>query len=165
MRLMLCLGSLCAVVTAAASAAEFGPEVDRAINDCLDAARKERVGQISAWDVRWEGGLAFLVELVAQDNKVYAMRCEAGRIVKEERKTGTKRYEMLTTRHRVEEPQARQLAAAEYPGAEMNHMEYDLSWRGNPYYVYTYNLPDGRTASVSVNAVTGKIDRSSSERK
>ncbi|HZR01640.1 MAG TPA: PepSY domain-containing protein [Burkholderiales bacterium] len=162
----LLVGFAGALFTTTLSAAEFGPEVDRAINTCLDAARKQHVGQPTGWDLQWgPGGLAFLVELVAQDNRVYQMRCEAGNIVKEERKAGLKQYEMVSTRHRVEEPEARQTAAAEYNGGELTHMEYDLNWRGNPYYIYKFNLPDGRIATVSVNAVTGKIDRSNSDRK
>jgi len=149
----------------AVTAAEFGPEVDRAINQCLDAARQQQVGQVTEWDLDWENGLGFDVELVGTDNRVYGMRCEGGTIVKSERKAGNKKYEMLSTRHRVEEPDARQLAGAEYRGAELKRMKYELSWRGNPYYSYDFELPDGRTANVMVNAATGKIDKTSSERK
>ena len=109
--------------------------------------------------------IGFDVELVGTDDRVYGMRCEGGTIVKSERKPGNKKYEMLSTRHRVEEPDARQLAGAEYSGAELNHMKYELTWRGNPYYSYDFQLPDGRTANVKVNAATGKIYETSSKRK
>lgn len=166
MRLTLCLGLLGALAGTAASAAEFGPEVDRAINDCLDAARKTRIGQPTEWNLQWgAGGLAFIVELVSQDNRVYSLRCEGGSIVKEDHKAGNKKYDMLTTRHRVEEPAARKGAGSEYPSAEITRMQYDLNWKGNPYYIYSFNLPDGRIGTIYVNAITGKVDRSSTERK
>ncbi len=52
-----------------------------------------------------------------------------------------------------------------YPIAEVRKMEYDLSWKGKPYYTYEMLLNDGRDATVDVNAETGQIDRSKSERK
>jgi len=148
-----------------AAAAEFSPEVDRAIDACLEAARQQQVGQVTQWDLDWKSGLGFDVELVAPDNRVYRMRCEAGAIVKSDQKAGNKKYEMLSTRHRVEEKDTRQLAGAEFRGAELRQMKYELNWRGNPYYSYAFDLPDGRTGNVMVNAATGKVDRTSSERK
>ena len=44
-------------------------------------------------------------------------------------------------------------------------MKYDTSWKGRPYYTYEMVLNDGREASVDVNAETGLVDRSKSERK
>ncbi|MCC7549100.1 MAG: hypothetical protein IT532_15170 [Burkholderiales bacterium] len=153
------------LASGAAFAAEFGPEVDRAVNACLDAARQQQVGQVTEWELDWQNGLGFDVELVAPDNRVYRMRCEGGAIVKSEQKAGNKKYEMLSTRHRVEEPEVRELASAEFRAAELNRMKYELSWRGHPYYSYSFSLPDGRVGNVMVNAATGKIDKSSSERK
>jgi len=153
------------LLSGAAGAAEFSPEVDRAINQCLDAARQQQVGQVTEWDLDWNNGLGFDVELVGTDNRVYAMRCEGGVIVKSDQKAGNKKYEMLSTRHRVEEPDSRPLAAEEFRGAELQRMKYELNWRGNPYYVYSFSLPDGRMGEVKLNAATGKIDETSSKRK
>lgn len=165
MRHSITAAALSVLVVGPLSAAEFGPEVDRAIEQCLDAARRDQVGQVTRWDLEWATGLAFNLELVSPNDRVWNMRCEGGVIVKSERKAANKKYEMLSTRHRVEEHEARQLAGAEYPGGELHRMVYDLSWRGNPYYNYSFNLRDGRTATVLVNAVTGVIDKTSSERK
>jgi uncharacterized membrane protein YkoI len=44
-------------------------------------------------------------------------------------------------------------------------MKYETSWKGRPYYSYEMVLSDGREASVDVNAETGQVDRSKSERK
>jgi len=157
--------ALAAVAAGSTGAAEFSPEVDRAIDACLTAARQQQVGQVIEWNLDWASGLGFDVDLVAPDNRVYRMRCEGGAITKSDQKAGTKKYDMLSTRHRVEENEARQLAGTEFRSGELHRMQYELSWRGNPYYSYSFNLPDGRTANVMVNAATGKIDKTSSERK
>jgi hypothetical protein len=78
---------------------------------------------------------------------------------------GTKNYKMLTRSAKVPEVSARFTAASGYALAELRKMDYGLSWRGKPYYTYEMHLNDGRDASVDVNAETGLIDRSKSERK
>jgi uncharacterized membrane protein YkoI len=47
----------------------------------------------------------------------------------------------------------------------MQKMEFGLSWKGKAYYSYDMKLNDGRDATVDVNADTGQVDRSKSERK
>jgi hypothetical protein len=106
------------------------------------------------------------VEVVAPDDRVWTMKCTEGKITgNPERKTGTKNYKMLSARTKVPEVSARFTAATAYPISEMQKMEYGLSWKGKAYYTYDMKLNDGRDATVDVNADTGQVDRSKSERK
>ena len=157
----------CTLLAAAAQAraGEFSPELDRAIDACVQAVNQQNGGQILEWKVDWaQGGLAFDFEVVAPDNRVFTVRCEAGVVTASERKTGDKKYQMLSSRAKVAENAARQAAATEYPAAELRRMKYDLSWRGKPIYTYEWGLKDGRTAWVEVNGETGQIDKTKSER-
>jgi uncharacterized membrane protein YkoI len=157
----------CTLVAAATQtgAAEYSPELDGAIEACVQAINQQNGGQILGWDVEWAtGGLAFKFEVVQPDNRVFTLRCEAGTVTASERKPGDKKYQMLSSRAKVAESAARQAAATEYPGGELRRMKYDLSWRGKPVYTYEWGLKDGRTAWVEVNGETGQIDKTRSER-
>jgi uncharacterized membrane protein YkoI len=72
---------------------------------------------------------------------------------------------MLKSRAKVPEKSARFTAVGSYPIAEVRTMKYDTSWKGRPYYTYEMVLNDNREASVDVNAETGQVDRSKSERR
>jgi uncharacterized membrane protein YkoI len=151
--------------TAQVGAAEYSPELDGAIEACVQAVNQQNGGQILGWQVDWaQGGLGFNFEVVAPDNRVFNLRCEAGTVTSSERKPGDKKYQMLSSRAKVAESAARQAAAGEYPGADLRRMKYDLTWRGKPSYTYEWGLKDGRTAWIEVNGETGQIDKTKSER-
>jgi uncharacterized membrane protein YkoI len=155
-----------AAAAAPAGTAEYSPELDGAIEACITAINQQNGGQILGWEVDWaHGGLAFNFEAVSPDNQVRTLRCEAGTVTASERKTGNKKYEMLSSRVKVPEGAARHTAGGEYPGAELRRMKYELNWRGRPVYSYEWGLKDGRTAWIEVNGETGQIDKTLSERK
>jgi uncharacterized membrane protein YkoI len=157
----------CTLIAAAdpAFAAEYTPELDSALQACLDAAVQQHPGYVTQWEVDSRtGGPSFRVDLVASDDLVWALKCEGGKIVSDERKMGNKNYKMLSARGKIPEATCRQAAVEEYPGAELTRMQSALNWKGNPYFTYTFLTPDAREATVEVNAVTGKIDRTHSSR-
>lgn len=156
------------VLTAASGAAWAEPNaVFPKIDACVEAALQQQPGVLIGWTIdSKQDPAAFTVDVVAEDGKVWSLKCAEGKVSGSERKVGTKNYKLLSARAKVPEISARFSAASSYPLiTELRKMQYDLSWRGNPYYNYEMSLNDGREASVDVNAETGQIDRSKSERK
>ena len=155
-----------AVLAASASSA-FAADFDAAaifppIDTCIDAAVQQQDGQV----VRWElNGAEVQVDVLAPDDRVWSMKCTNGKVSTPERKVGVKKSKLLKSRAKVPEKSARFTAVGSYPIAEVRRMEYDLTWKGRPYYTYEMVLNDGRQATVEVNAETGQVDRSKSERK
>jgi len=146
-------------------AAEYTPELDSALQTCVDTALQQHPGQVTRWVVDSRAAApAVRVDIVASDDLVWAMTCEGGKIVSDERKVGNKNYKMLSSRMKVPEATCRQTAVEEYPGTELTRMQYALSWKGAPYFTYTFVTRDGREATVDVNAATGKIDHTHSSR-
>ena len=136
------------------------------IDTCIDAALQQQAGYVVGWKVdRAKEPIALTVDVLAADDKVWSLKCLDAKITGSERKMGTKNYKMLTRSAKVPEVSARFTAASGYALAELRKMDYGLSWKGKPYYTYEMHLNDGRDASVDVNAETGLIDRSKSERK
>ena len=105
------------------------------------------------------------VDILAPDDRVWTIKCNNGKVGAPERKLGNKNYKMLKARSKVPEKSARFTAVGSYPIAEVRTMKYDTSWKGRPYYSYEMVLNDNREASVDVNAETGQVDRSKSERR
>jgi hypothetical protein len=154
-----------AAAGAPVGAAEYSPELGDAIDACTRAVRQYNGGQIVGYRVGWaQAGPAIDLEVVVPDNRVYGVRCEAGTVTASERKTGDLKYQMLSSRVKVIESSARQVAATEYPTGELRRMKYQLTWQGRPSYTYEWGLKDGRTAWVEVNGETGQIDKTHSER-
>jgi len=151
--------------TGLACAAEYTPELDRVVQTCIDAALNKHPGQVIQWDLDSRTSVtSTTLEVVTPDDLVWAMKCEAGAIVSDERKMGMKKYKMLSSRVKAPEQTCRQAAVAEYPGTDLTRMRYELSWRGTPSYNYTFQTRDGREATVEVSAGTGRIDRTYSTR-
>jgi uncharacterized membrane protein YkoI len=141
-------------------------EIYSQLDTCLDAAKKQQDGQLTRWElVGKQAPYAFDVEMVAPDDRVWKMRCEDGKVSNVERRTGVKNYKKLVAGNKVPEVSARYTAVGAFQVSELRKMEYGLSWRGRAYYSYEMSLNDGRDASVDVNAESGQIDRSHSERK
>ena len=133
---------------------------------CLEAAKQQQEGQLLRWELTGkQAPYAFDIDVMAADGRVWTMKCEDGKVSNVERKTGTKNYKMLVARSKVPEVSARFTAVGAFPVAELRKMEYGVSWKGQPYYSYQMSLNDGREGSVDVNAESGQIDRSHSERK
>jgi len=136
------------------------------VDACVEAALQQQPGHVIGW--RIDPGhepTPIQVDVVASDDKVWTLKCADAKVSGSERKTGNKNYKLLSTRAKVPEVSARFTAVNSYPIAEVKKMDYALSWRGRPYYTYEMSLNDGREATVDVNAETGQIDRSKSERK
>jgi hypothetical protein len=149
-------------VALAESPTDNFPQIDA----CIDAALQQQPGHVVGWNIlSAKEPISMTVDVVAPDDKVWTLKCSDAKITGSERKMGNKNYKMLTRSAKVPEVSARFTAASGYPLAELRKMEYGLSWKGKPYYTYEMHLNDGRDASVDVNAETGLIDRSKSERK
>jgi uncharacterized membrane protein YkoI len=160
----ICIATL--LGASAAARADFdAAAVFEPIDACTDLAVQQQEGVITGWKLSNPQTGAVDVEIVAPDDRVYIIKCNNGKVGQPERKLGNKNYKMLKSRSKVPEKSARFTAVGSYPIAEVRTMKYDTSWKGRPYYTYEMVLNDGREASVDVNAETGLVDRSKSERK
>jgi uncharacterized membrane protein YkoI len=135
------------------------------IDACIDLASQQQEGIVIGWKLTNPVANNVEVDILAPDDRVWNLKCTNGKVGAPERKLGNKNFKMLKTRAKVPEKSARFTAVGSYPIAEVRTMKYDTSWRGRPYYSYEMVLNDGREASVDVNAETGQVDRSKSERK
>jgi uncharacterized membrane protein YkoI len=135
------------------------------IDSCTDLALQQQEGLIVGWKLTNPQATAMDIDVVAPDDRVYTLKCNNGKIGPPERKLGNKNFKMLKSRAKVPEKSARFTAVGSYPIAEVRNMKYDTSWKGRPYYSYDMVLNDGREASVDVNAESGQVDRSKSERR
>lgn len=153
------------VVGSSAALAEDPTMLFPQINACIEAALQQQEGQLFGWKIDTKEPPAFTIDVLAPDDKVWTMKCSEGKVSSTpERKLGNKNYKMLSTRVKIPEVSARFTAAGNYPVVELRKMEFGLNWKGKAYYTYQMSLNDGREASVDVNAETGLIDRSKSER-
>ena len=157
-----------AIALALAPASVFAVEPDQMfpqLDACLDAAKQQLEGQPIRWQLTGnQDPYSFDIDIVAPSDRVWNMKCSGGKVSDVNRKTGTKNYKMLSSRVKVPEVSARFTALGAYPIAELKKMEYGLTLRGRAYFSYEMSLNDGRDATVDVNAETGQIDRSKSER-
>jgi hypothetical protein len=153
-------GTACTAFAEFDASATFAP-----IDACIDAALQQQDGMVIQWQMKKPDDPSIDVEVLAPDNRVYTMTCKDGKVTAPARKAGQKKFEMLKGRAKVLEKPARFTAVTSYPIAEVRRMGYDLSWKGRPYYTYEMVTSDGREATVDVNAETGQVDRSKSERK
>ena len=161
----LCVAVVLALVPGVVLAVE-PDEMFSQLDACLDAAKQQQQGQVIRWElVGKQAPYAFEIDIISPDDRVWKMKCEDAKVSNVERKTGIKNYNMLVSRAKVPELSARFTAVGSFPVSEVQKMEYGLSWRGRPYYSYAMSLNDGREGTVDVNAETGQIDRSHSERK
>jgi len=151
----------CSLASADFDAAAIFPQIDT----CIDLALQQQEGIVLGWKLTNPQATAMDIDILSPDDRVWNMKCNNGKISSPERKLGNKNFKMLKSRAKVPEKSARFTAAGSYPIAEVRTMKYDTSWRGRPYYSYEMVLNDGREASVDVNAETGQVDRSKSERK
>jgi uncharacterized membrane protein YkoI len=135
------------------------------IDACIDLALQQQEGIVLAWRLGNAQATAIDVDVLAPDDRVWTIKCTNGKVGAPERKLGNKNYKMLKSRSKVPEKSARFTATGSYPIAEVRTMKYDTSWKGRPYYSYEMVLNDNREATVDVNAETGQVDRSKSERK
>ena len=160
------IASALLAAASSARAVEFTPEVNRGVEACIDAALQKHPGQVIRWDIKSRAEvMSFRVDVVATDDLVWTVQCEAGAMVSDERKLGNMNYKMLSSRVKVPEATSRQVAVEEYPGMDLTGMTYELTtWRRIPHYAYRFLIPDGRDATVEVNAGTGRIDRTYSSR-
>ncbi len=146
--------------------AEGPTDIFPTVDACVDAALQQQEGRLVGWKIEsTKEPVALTIDVLAPDDKVWTMKCADGKVSSSERKMGNKNYKMLTSRAKVPEVSARFTAANGYPISELRKMEYGLTWKGKPYYTYEMRLNDGRDATVDVNAESGQIDRSKSERK
>lgn len=153
------------VVGSSAALAEDPTELFPQVNTCIEAALQKQEGQLYGWRIDSKEPPAFTIDVLAPDDKVWTMKCADGKVTSTpERKLGNKNYKMLSTRAKIPEVSARFTATGNYPNAELNKMELGLNWKGKAYYTYGMSLNDGRRGTVDVNADTGQIDSSKSER-
>ena len=149
-----------------AARADFDASVIFApIDACIDLALQQQEGIVLGWRLGNAQATAVDVDILAPDDRVWTIKCNNGKVGAPERKLGNKNYKMLKARSKVPEKSARFTAVGSYPIAEVRTMKYDTSWKGRPYYTYEMVLNDNREASVDVNAETGQVDRSKSERR
>jgi hypothetical protein len=159
------LGLALAVGAPAAFAQSDATSVFPTIDTCIDAALQQQDGLLIGWDIKNPKDNIVQLDVLAPDDKIWTMQCSNGKVSTPEKKVGQKKYKMLSSRVKVPEKSGRFTAVGAYPIAEVRKMEYDTTWKGRPYYVYQMKTNDGRDATVEVNAETGQVDRSKSERK
>jgi hypothetical protein len=152
------------VIGSSATLAEDPTELFPQLNACIDATLQKQEGVLFGWTIDTKEPPAFTIDVLAPDDKVLTMKCTDGKVGAPERKLGNKNYKMVSSRARIPEVSARFTALSNYPIAELRKMEFGLNWKGKGYYTYQMSLNDGRQASVDVNAETGQIDKSKSER-
>jgi len=164
-----CVGAglaLALLTGSSAARADFDASVIFApIDACIDLALQQQEGIVLGWRLGNAQATAVDVDILAPDDRVWTIKCNNGKVGAPERKLGNKNYKMLKARSKVPEKSARFTAVGSYPIAEVRTMKYDTSWKGRPYYSYEMVLNDNREASVDVNAETGQVDRSKSERR
>ena len=159
------LGLAFAVGASTAYAQSDATGVFPAIDTCIDAALQQQDGLLLGWEVKNPKDNIIQLDVLASDDKIWTMQCSNGKVSTPEKKVGQKKYKMLSSRVKVPEKSARFTAVGAYPIAEVRKMEYDTTWKGRPYFIYQMKTNDGRDATVEVNAETGQVDRSKSERK
>jgi uncharacterized membrane protein YkoI len=151
----------CSLARADFDASAIFPPIDT----CIDLALQQQDGIVIAWKLVNPQATAVDIDVLSPDDRVFSMKCSNGKISAPERKLGNKSFKMMKAGSKVPEKSARFTAVGSYPIAEVRTMKYEKSWKGRPYYSYEMVLNDGREASVDVNAETGQVDRSKSERK
>jgi uncharacterized membrane protein YkoI len=135
---------------------------------CMEAALQKQEGLVLRWELTSDRDpFGFEVDVLAPNDYRWTMRCTEGSVGAPVRKVGNKDYKKFAARIKVPEKSARFTAIGTYPHvAEVNKMQLELSgFKGVPYYTYDLSTSDGRIATVEVNAATGEIDHTKSERK
>ncbi len=166
------IGALSIAVLSIACGAAFAVEPDTmfpALEACMEAALQKQEGIVFRWELTSNRDpYGFEVDVVAPNDYGWTMRCTEGAVGAPVRKVGgNKDYKKFLSRIKVPEKSARFTAIGAYPHvAEVNKMQLGLSgFKGVPYYTYQLSTSDGRVATVEVNAATGEVDQTKSERK
>jgi uncharacterized membrane protein YkoI len=139
-----------------------------ALEACMEAAVQKQEGIVVRWELTANRDpYGFEVDVLAPNDYRWTMKCTEGNVGAPVRKVGNKDYKKFSGRVKVPEKSARYTAAGAYPHvSEINKMQLDLSgFKGIPYYTYNLSIGDGRVATVVVDATTGEIDSTKSERK
>ena len=140
-----------------------------ALETCMEAALQKQEGIVFRWELTSNRDpYGFDVDVVAPNDYGWTMRCTEGTVGAPVRKVGgNKDYKKFVSRIKVPEKSARFTAIGAYPHvAEVNKMQLGLSgFKGVPYYTYELSTSDGRVATVEINAATGEVDHTKSERK
>jgi len=67
-------------------AAEFTPEMNNALQTCLDTALRQHAGVVTQWEIDSRTSVRSIkLDVVASDDVVWSMKCEGGAIVSDER--------------------------------------------------------------------------------
>ena len=135
---------------------------------CMEAALQKQEGTVLRWELTSNRDpFGYEVDVLAPNDYRWTMRCSEGTVGAPVRKVGNKDSKKFASRIKVPEKSARFTAIGAYPHvAEVNKMQLELSgFKGVPYYTYDLTISDGRVATVEVNAATGEIDHTKSERK
>jgi uncharacterized membrane protein YkoI len=139
-----------------------------ALEACTEAAVQKQEGIVLRWELTsTRDPFGFELDVLAPNDYRWTMKCTEGSMGAPIRKVGNKDYKKFTARVKVPEKSARYTAIGAYPHvSEVNKMQLDLSgFKGVPYYTYELSTGDGRVATIEVNATTGEIDYTKSERK
>jgi len=139
-----------------------------ALEACTEAALQKQEGTVLRWELTSDRDpYSFEIDVLAPNDFRWVMKCTEGAVGTPVRKVGNKDYKKFTSRVKVPEKSARFTAVGAFPHvAQISKMQLDLSgFKGIPYYTYELSTSDGRTAVVDVNAATGEIDRTESQRK
>jgi len=138
---------------------------DDALNACLQAAKQQHQGIVTGWTISKGGaGNEIDMTMVGLQDKTWKLVCTNGTLGDAAGRFGGMDYQMLSSRKAIPEVSARATATAAVANSTMQKMTYGLSWLGKPYYHYYFATEDGRTSQVDVNAETGQIDSTSSQR-
>jgi len=139
-----------------------------ALEACTEAALQKQEGLVLRWELTSNRDpFGFEFDVLAPNDYRWTMKCTEGNVGAPVRKVGNKDYKKFTARVKVPEKSARFTAIGAYPHvSEINKMQLDLSgFKGVAYYTYELSTGDGRVATIEVNATTGEIDYTKSQRK
>jgi uncharacterized membrane protein YkoI len=168
---LLSFGFLSIGVLSIGCSAAFAVEPDTMfppLEACMEAALQKQEGIVLRWELTSKRDpYGFEIDVLAPNDKVWTMKCTEGAVGAPASKVGNKDYKKFASRIKVPEKSARFTATGAFPHvAEVSKMQLGLSGlKGVPYYNYELSTSDGRIATVEVNAATGEIDYTKSERK
>jgi len=140
--------------------------VDEGLNACIQAAKQRHQGLVTQWDInKGPAGVDFDITMLTPDDTRWHVDCRGdGKIDEAKQLFGGASYSILSSRKTVNEMSARATAVGVYNNATMVRMTYTVSGLGKAYYHYYLATPDGRYAQIDVNAESGQVDSTRSER-
>jgi len=150
------------LVTLSAAFAANPWEPGGSLDNCIEAALKERPGIVTGWQ-QSGGGEAppYVISVLNTDGNNAEAFCDPAKPANFQfkNKTGLFRYSMYE-RARFPEANARATAPEIFTGpVRLTSMELSVGISGKPLYKYQMFLPSNHKAIVEIDAVTGRLNK------